>query len=63
MRGRELLFNVPESSVPANSNVMLIFGEIDCRAHARRKFVEAESEAPQAVRLVLGLSGHLYRYE
>jgi hypothetical protein len=32
-RGRESLFNVLESSVPANSNVMLIFGEIDCRAH------------------------------
>jgi transposase len=36
---------------------------VACWAHARRKFVEAESEAPQAVRMVLGLIGHLYRYE
>jgi hypothetical protein len=36
---------------------------VACWAHARRKFVEAESESPQAVRMVLGLIGHLYRYE
>lgn len=36
---------------------------VACWAHARRKFVEAESESPQAVRMVLGLIGHLYRDE
>ena len=32
-QGRETLFKILESSVPARSCVMLIFGEIDCRAH------------------------------
>lgn len=36
---------------------------VACWAHARRKFVEAESESPQVVRMVLGLIGHLYRDE
>ena len=36
---------------------------VACWAHARRKFVEAESEAPVAVRMVLGLIGQLYHYE
>lgn len=36
---------------------------VACWAHARRKFVEAEKESPQSVRMVLGLIGHLYRYE
>ncbi len=36
---------------------------VACWAHARRKFVEAEKESPQAVRMVLGLIGHLYRDE
>ena len=36
---------------------------VACWAHARRKFVEAESESPQAVRMVLGLIAHLYRDE
>ena len=36
---------------------------VACWAHARRKFVEAESESPQAVRMVHGLIGHLYRDE
>jgi transposase len=36
---------------------------VACWAHVRRKFVEAESESPVAVRMVLRLIGHLYRYE
>ena len=36
---------------------------VACWAHARRKFVEAEREAPQAVRMVLGLIGQLYAFE
>ena len=34
-----------------------------CWAHVRRKFIEAQAEAPQAVRMVLGLIGELYRDE
>jgi len=40
MKGREILFTlldrgipVPERSIPPESNVLLCFGEIDCRAH------------------------------
>ena len=36
---------------------------IACWAHVRRKFVEAESESPSAVRMVLRLIGQLYRNE
>lgn len=36
---------------------------VACWAHVRRKFVEAEREAPQAVRMVLGLIGQLYAFE
>ncbi len=36
---------------------------IACWAHVRRKFVEAEKEAPQAVQLVLRLIGSLYKME
>lgn len=32
-KGRERLFEVLEAEVPKGSHVMLIFGEIDCRAH------------------------------
>lgn len=32
-RGRETFFKLLKTSVPAHSHVMLIFGEIDCRAH------------------------------
>ena len=36
---------------------------VACFAHLRRKFVEAIKEDPQAVNMVLGLIGHLYRWE
>jgi len=36
-RGRELLFEVLETSVPQGAHVMLIFGEIDCRAHVLKQ--------------------------
>ena len=36
---------------------------VACWAHARRKFVEAERESPQAVRMVLRLIGYLYHME
>jgi len=36
---------------------------IACWAHVRRKFVEAEKEAPQAVQFVLRLIGNLYAME
>ncbi|WP_342751076.1 IS66 family transposase [Termitidicoccus mucosus] len=36
---------------------------VGCWAHARRRFVEAQGEAPQAVRVVLKLIGGLYRLE
>jgi hypothetical protein len=36
-RGRETLFKALELSVPRGSHVMLIFGEIDCRAHVLKQ--------------------------
>ena len=48
-----------ESFAKENEQVV----RVACWAHTRRKFVEAESESPQAVRMVLGLIGHLYRDE
>ena len=36
---------------------------VGCWAHARRKFAEAQGEAPKAVRVVLKLIGLLYRLE
>jgi len=36
---------------------------VACWAHARRKFVEADRESPQAVRMVLRLIGYLYHME
>ena len=36
---------------------------VACWAHARRKFVEAEREAPQAIGMVLRLIGYLYHME
>jgi len=36
-RGREQLFEVLETSVPQGAHVMLIFGEIDCRAHVLKQ--------------------------
>lgn len=36
---------------------------IACWAHVRRKFVESESESPQAVRFILRLIGNLYWME
>jgi transposase len=36
---------------------------VGCWAHARRKFVEAQDEHPQAVRVALKLIGRLYRLE
>ena len=45
----------------AKENAQVV--RVACWAHARRKFVEAESESPQAVRMVLGLIAHLYRDE
>ena len=32
-QGRETIFEILEHEVPANAQVMLVFGEIDCRAH------------------------------
>jgi len=37
MRGREKLFEVLEQAVPPGSNVLLSFGEIDCRAHVLKQ--------------------------
>jgi len=48
-----------DSFAKQHDNVM----RVACWAHTRRKFIEAEAEAPQAVRMVLGLIGHLYRDE
>jgi transposase len=36
---------------------------VGCWTHARRRFVEAQEEAPKAVRVVLKLIGRLYRLE
>ena len=36
---------------------------VGCWAHARRKFFEAQSEHPKAVRLILRLIGQLYAHE
>lgn len=36
---------------------------VGCWAHARRKFIEAQSEDPQAARVALKLIGRLYRLE
>jgi transposase len=36
---------------------------VGCWTHARRRFVEAQAEAPKAVRVVLKLIGRLYRLE
>ena len=36
-RGREQLFEVLDTSVPQGAQVMLIFGEIDCRAHVLKQ--------------------------
>lgn len=37
MRGREKLFEVLEQAVPPGGNVLLSFGEIDCRAHVLKQ--------------------------
>lgn len=37
VRGREKLFEVLEQAVPAAGNVLLSFGEIDCRAHVLKQ--------------------------
>jgi len=36
---------------------------VGCWAHARRKFVDAQAESPQATRVVLRLIAKLYRFE
>ena len=51
-QGRETLFKLLKTSVPAHSHVMLIFGEIDCRAHVIK---QAQSRGCPVSEVINGL--------
>lgn len=51
--GREKLFEVLEQAVPPGSNVLLSFGEIDCRAHVLKQAAQRGLSVNQVVQQCL----------